>query len=307
MLVASTQTLQDLGFTISESASKVGILVASKQRDAKETGQIAGAVIVGILFGANAMVWDEDQTINVTVVTTPIENSKQVDVRVAFDRIVRNNRQGYRAELLMEPKLYQEFFEKLSRASSSRGSRYDRLRDGPPGCLGRRPCRQRLRRTTGADGGSEYQERDRAARHANPGLRHRRLEQDAGTIVARPGHRLHDHQGRATGRDCSATKLGRLKVTATETAHGATQITVRVNAVVTMPGLKNTQVDDPVFYHQLFFEPLSKAMFVTALQVDDLATSARGRPARQNPRIKNRSSPMVRSHPRTNPYLQERS
>ncbi len=95
--------------------------MASKQRDAKETGQIAGAVIVGILFGANAMVWDEDQTINVTLVTSPIANSKQVDVRVAFDRIVRNNRQGYRAELLMDPKLYQEFFDKLSQGVQLQG------------------------------------------------------------------------------------------------------------------------------------------------------------------------------------------
>ncbi len=77
----------------------------------------------------------------------------------------------------------------------------------------------------------------------------------------------------------SATKLGRLKVTATETAHGASQITVRVNAIVTMPGLKNTQVDDPVFYQQLFFEPLSKAIFLTALQVDDSATSDAGAPS----------------------------
>jgi hypothetical protein len=114
LLVASTQTLQDLGFTISESSSGVGILVASKQRNAKETGQIVGAVFVGLLFGANAMVWDEDQTISVTLVTTPIANSKQVEVRVAFDRVVRNNKQGYRAELLMDPKLYQEFFDKLS-------------------------------------------------------------------------------------------------------------------------------------------------------------------------------------------------
>jgi hypothetical protein len=121
MLVASTQTLQDLGFTISESVSPVGILVASKQRDAKETGQIVGAVFVGILFGTNAMVWDEDQTIDVTVVTTPIANSKQVDVRVAFDRIVRNNKQGYRAELLMDPKIYQEFFDKLSQGIQLQG------------------------------------------------------------------------------------------------------------------------------------------------------------------------------------------
>ena len=42
VLNAATQTLQDLGFTIQESASSVGVLAASKQRDAEETGQVAG-------------------------------------------------------------------------------------------------------------------------------------------------------------------------------------------------------------------------------------------------------------------------
>jgi hypothetical protein len=77
----------------------------------------------------------------------------------------------------------------------------------------------------------------------------------------------------------SATKLGRLRLTATETAHGDKQIVVRANAMVQMPGLKNTQVDDPTFYQQLFFDPLSKAIFLTALQVDDPAPSDGGTPS----------------------------
>jgi hypothetical protein len=71
----------------------------------------------------------------------------------------------------------------------------------------------------------------------------------------------------------SATKLAQLRLTATATQHGTSQITVRANAMVRMANLRDTQVDDPVFYQQLFFEPLSKAIFLSALQVDDLKVS----------------------------------
>jgi hypothetical protein len=114
VLLAGTQTLQDLGFTITESASEVGVLVASKQRDAEETKQVIGAIAMAVLFGAANATWDKDQTINVTLVTTPVTNSKQVEVRVAFDRVIRNNKEQSRAELLMDPSMYQQFFDKLS-------------------------------------------------------------------------------------------------------------------------------------------------------------------------------------------------
>lgn len=70
----------------------------------------------------------------------------------------------------------------------------------------------------------------------------------------------------------SATKLADMRLTATAVPHGTSQISVRANAMVRMPGLKDTQVDDPQFYQKLFFEPLSKAMFLTALQVEDGAS-----------------------------------
>jgi hypothetical protein len=121
LLVASTQTLQDLGFTVSESAPAAGVLVASKQRDARETGQVVGAIVLAVLFGANAAVWDVEQTINVTLVTTPIANSKQVEVRVAFDRVIRNNKQQNRAELVQDMEVYHQFFDKLSTGVSLEG------------------------------------------------------------------------------------------------------------------------------------------------------------------------------------------
>lgn len=66
----------------------------------------------------------------------------------------------------------------------------------------------------------------------------------------------------------SATKLANLRLTATVNARGTSQTAVRANAIFKLPGA-DTQVDDPLFYQQLFFEPLSKAMFLQALQVED--------------------------------------
>jgi hypothetical protein len=121
LLSAATQTLQDLGFTVSESSAEVGELSASKHRDARETGQVVGAVIMGALFGVGAMVYDTDQTIIVTVVTTPVTNSKAIDVRVTFNRLVANNRSMTREEFVPDAAVYQEFFDKLSKGIALEG------------------------------------------------------------------------------------------------------------------------------------------------------------------------------------------
>lgn len=67
----------------------------------------------------------------------------------------------------------------------------------------------------------------------------------------------------------TATKLAMLKITASVYPRGTTQTVVRSNAMV-KHALKDNQVDDPEFFQKLFFEPLSKAMFLTALQVEDV-------------------------------------
>ncbi len=118
LLSAATQTLQDLGFTISESQPGVGVLVGAKQRDAEEAGQVAGQVALTVMFALLGSYynpdWDETQTIVVTVVTTPIENSKQVDVRVSFDRKVKTKNGAWHAEIIKDPEIYKQFFNKLS-------------------------------------------------------------------------------------------------------------------------------------------------------------------------------------------------
>jgi predicted RNA-binding protein with EMAP domain len=74
--------------------------------------------------------------------------------------------------------------------------------------------------------------------------------------------------GTVTGR-----KLDALQMTVTVFPRGERQMVVRANAVVTTEAA-SSQVDAPQFYQQYFFEPLSKAMFLTANQDDggDLRT-----------------------------------
>jgi len=71
----------------------------------------------------------------------------------------------------------------------------------------------------------------------------------------------------------TGTKLSALRLTASVYPRGTTQLIVRSNAIVRMPQQQQqqteSQVDDPLFYQQLFFEPLAKALFLTALQVED--------------------------------------
>ena len=119
LLSASAALLQDLGFNIDESESKLGVIVGSKDRDARETGQIVGAVILTILIGA-PVAYDEKQRIRASVVTRPISDNgteSEVAVRVTFQRIIWNNQKvATTIESLNDPKMYQEFFDKLSKS-----------------------------------------------------------------------------------------------------------------------------------------------------------------------------------------------
>lgn len=120
MLSAAAQTLQDLGFTLTETSNEVGLLVGSKQRDAQEAGEVASQValtVIGALLGVrHDPSWDKEQNISTTLTVSPVMRSKQVDVRVSFDRLVVRTNGEKRAELIADPEVYQAFFEKLSAA-----------------------------------------------------------------------------------------------------------------------------------------------------------------------------------------------
>lgn len=123
IISASAGVLQDMGFTLDDSETELGLIVASKDRDATNAGQVTlatMAVILSALGGSSSKAFDnidKVQKIRASVVTKLNAEGDKVIVRVTFQRIVWNNRGDVsRMEALKEPELYQGFFEKVSKA-----------------------------------------------------------------------------------------------------------------------------------------------------------------------------------------------
>ncbi len=117
ILSACSALLQDLGFNLDESEPALGVIVASKDRHASEAVQVIGSFMFAILFGVDLPI-DSKQKLRASVITSPHgESQSSITVRVTFQRIVWNtNGQISKQEPMNEPKQYQEFFEKLSKA-----------------------------------------------------------------------------------------------------------------------------------------------------------------------------------------------
>jgi len=122
LLAASAAVLQDIGFNIDESETPLGVIVGSKKRSAVNVGQIIGAIFVAALTGVPTPT-DKDQLIRASLVTYPthiddVDKTKcRSAARITFQRIVTNT-QGMisRQECIIDQKIYQEFFYKLSQS-----------------------------------------------------------------------------------------------------------------------------------------------------------------------------------------------
>lgn len=121
ILIASSNVLQDLGFTLENSETKLGVLTASKQRDATDGAEIAAAIIIA-LIGGGGMPISKDQTIRVSLVVRPVQATKDSAstdshfVRITFQRIVRRTDNSTFAQTLSDAELHEGFFEKLSKS-----------------------------------------------------------------------------------------------------------------------------------------------------------------------------------------------
>ena len=109
--------LQDTGFSIDESETRLGILTASKERDATDPVQWAVFLTAAIFLGV-PIPPDKDQVMKAFVTTRPVgTEGRQVAVRVVFERAVYDtDGRLTKIEALNDPKMYQTFFEKLSKA-----------------------------------------------------------------------------------------------------------------------------------------------------------------------------------------------
>lgn len=121
LLTACSNVLQDLGFNLENSETKLGVFTASKQRSAVNAAEIAAAVLVAVL-GGGYMATSKDQTIRVAVVVRPVSDSAGEPmkdtfiVRATFQRLVRRTDGTTYAETMTDPTLFQEFYDKLSKS-----------------------------------------------------------------------------------------------------------------------------------------------------------------------------------------------
>ena len=117
LLSASAALLQDLGFAIDDSEADLGVIVASKDRDATEAGQVAGSIMMALIFGVSVP-WDDRQKVRASLITRDLGEERDGHaVRLTLQRIVWNTQgQVSKIEGLNEPDLYREFFTKLSKA-----------------------------------------------------------------------------------------------------------------------------------------------------------------------------------------------
>ena len=117
VLSACAELLQDMGFNIDETETKLGVVVGSKERSAVNAAQVVGAVLLAALSGTYVPT-DKEQKMRCCIVTAPFgEKQKKIIVHVTFQRIVWNTQgQITKMEGITDPKIYQEFFAKLSKA-----------------------------------------------------------------------------------------------------------------------------------------------------------------------------------------------
>lgn len=121
LIIASANVLQDLGFNLENSETKLGVLTASKQRDATDGREVVAAVLVAALTGV-PMPMSKDQTIRVALVVRSVLDSDGKPmanhhfVRVTFQRLVRKTDNSVHGETLTDLQLYQDFYERVSKS-----------------------------------------------------------------------------------------------------------------------------------------------------------------------------------------------
>lgn len=124
MLAAAAGVLQDLGFSIDESETDLGVIVSSKRRDARQADQVFRSVVTtltgavatfGLWWGASDPI-DDVQEIRASLVTAPVgSRGERMEVRITFQRTVWDtDGEVTLREGIYDPLIYQEFFDSLS-------------------------------------------------------------------------------------------------------------------------------------------------------------------------------------------------
>lgn len=123
VISAVAGVLQDLGFILDESETKVGFVAASKKADATDAEQVAEALFLDLLsalagtYSNYSSQVDAVQYVKASAIVKPSLDGKNTVVRVTFQRVVWNkNNQINRVETINDAKVYQKFFDSLSKS-----------------------------------------------------------------------------------------------------------------------------------------------------------------------------------------------
>ena len=123
VIQASAGALQDLGFTIDKSEMDLGMVVSSKNSTAVSAGQVTAALTADaacVVFGCYTNLYgktDKTQKIEASVMVNSALAKDSTVVRVKFQTVVWNVQgQVSRFETIKDPKIYQDFFERVSKS-----------------------------------------------------------------------------------------------------------------------------------------------------------------------------------------------
>lgn len=119
MLSACANVLQDLGFTLAESETRLGVIVATKERTAVDSLEVTLNVLAKVAsLGLEPLDYAQRQTIRASLVTRPATGrAGQHTVRVTFQRQVFNNKGQVRiSQQLHAKELYEEFYHRLAKS-----------------------------------------------------------------------------------------------------------------------------------------------------------------------------------------------
>ncbi|MGD8241744.1 MAG: hypothetical protein PVG19_03185 [Desulfobacterales bacterium] len=115
LLKAGLGVLQDSGFTIEQSATPCGLIVATRRRDVRENGKILASAVL-LLFTGIALPLDADQLVTASLATNPVD-SESTTVRITFHQMVWSIHGDLKInENMRDPEVYQAFFAKLSKS-----------------------------------------------------------------------------------------------------------------------------------------------------------------------------------------------
>ena len=124
ILSACAGVLQDMGFSIEESETKLGVVIGEKIVDIANSKNEGLIDIIGSLLAA-AYGFDDDEPepdyqkywISVAVRPASAGNAENHHVSVTFQRIVWNtDDEIMKRETLVVPEIYQDFFNRLSKS-----------------------------------------------------------------------------------------------------------------------------------------------------------------------------------------------